>query len=698
MIAVKDSHTPRKEKPGHPPGRADFHVRRGAGGTAPSPHLLRLGFALARNLLIHSPMLDFFARQHQARLNTAKLLPYLLLSIALTTLLLYALCIGAYAIALPLADFWSSTFGAIESKEIEVRFVKHLWFPVVFYSVATLTVALVISATIRKLIQLRKGGWFVAIELGGTRVDPQTENPDERRLRNVVEEMAIASATPVPDVYVLSRENSINAFAAGHSTGDVVIGVTSGALHVLGRDELQGVVAHEFSHILNGDMRLNMRITGIVHGIYTVTLMSYAMMTLGEERAVENKTILEIILDLLRAAVGFLLAFIGFNGALCARIIKSAVCREREFLADAAAVQFTRYPDGLAGALKKAEAWASERISLPAAEEMSHIFFNNLRDDDQLEWTSTHPPVAERIKRLDPMFNKTIAPPEWKAEPQVREGAVPPAPVVAPVIRLEHLASAIEKPLLNRGADILASIPAELMRAAHDSLGARGIIFALLSTPKAQLDALMAAEMERVLPLVTALDVHAKLPLIELTFPALRTLSFEEYVAFSAELKRIIESDQQIDPFEFALQKMVGRHLDPHFKGPIKHTVRHLRLKPLANSCSLLLSVLAHAGQDTPEHAESAFRQGCMTLSIPADDMHFLPRAECDLSRLNAALDELAQAAEGIRNLILNAAVHVISTDGAIRIAEAELLRAIADSLGCAIPPLTIPTRQVAAA
>jgi Zn-dependent protease with chaperone function len=635
-------------------------------------------------------MLDFFARQHQARLNTAKLLPYLLISIALTSVCLYALCMVTYAIALPLADFWNSSFGAIRSEEIEVRFVENFWVPELFCAVAALTVALVIWSNVHKLIQLRQGGWFVAIELGGVHVNPQTENADERRLRNVVEEMAIASATPVPDVYVLPRENSINAFAAGHSTGDVVIGVTSGALHVLGRDELQGVIAHEFSHILNGDMRLNMRIAGIVHGLYSITLMSYAMMSFGEDRETKSINIVQIMVDLVRGVIGFLLAFIGFNGALFARMIKSAVCREREFLADAAAVQFTRYPDGLAAALKKAEAWASQRICLPAAEEMSHIFFNNLRDDDQHEWTSTHPPVPERIKRIDPMFNKSIAPPEWK--PPVVEPPIPMPRQAATPIPLEQLANLIEKPMLDAGAQILSQLPPLLVQAAHNPIGARALIFALLSDSESD------PEVDRLRPVVKALDVHAKLPLVELAFPALRSLSVDEYNAFMRKLQRTIAADKQVELFEFALQKMIARHLEPHFKGPTKQTVRHTRLKPLAPACSVLLSTLAHAGHDRPEEAEFAFRQGCTTLAIPADDMHFFPVAECELSRVDNALNELAEAAEGIRNLILNAAVQVISADGAIRAPEAELLRAIADSLGCAIPPLTLPKRQRTAA
>ena len=280
-------------------------------------------------------MFDFFHRQEVSRLKTARLLPYIILAVLLTSAALYLVCIIIYAVALPLVDAYRLVETAVGGADPQIRLLGQFWIPWLFYAVLAATLYIVVSGSAYKFHQLRKGGSVTARALGGRRIDPHTSNADERQLLNVVEEMSIASSTPMPDVYVLDPESSINAFAAGHNVHDMVIGVTHGSLRALDRNELQGVIAHEFSHILNGDMRLNMRLTGLVHGIYCITLMAYGMMTEIKDREVEDKSLIEIIVDLGRGLLGFVLAFIGFNGALFARIIKSAVCREREFLADA---------------------------------------------------------------------------------------------------------------------------------------------------------------------------------------------------------------------------------------------------------------------------------------------------------------------------------------------------------------------------
>jgi Zn-dependent protease with chaperone function len=568
----------------------------------------------------------------------------------------------------------------------QIGFLRRLWIPGLFWSASGLTLAIIVSGSVYKFLRLRKGGFVVAIDLGGQRVDPLTKNPDERRLLNVVEEMSIASCTPMPDVYVLTGENSINAFAAGHSVSDMVIGVTHGCLRVLNRDELQGVIAHEYSHILNGDMRLNLRLTGIVHGIFCITLLAYGMMTLGEEREVEDKTIPEICADLLRGALGFALAFIGFNGALFGRAIKSAVCREREFLADAAAVQFTRYPDGLAGALKKAEAWAGERILLPAAEELSHIFFNNLRDDDQLEWTATHPPVAERMRRLNPGFNQSIEPQKFSALPiETPPGKKAPTAAI-PVLELVSQFSAPSNEHLQYASRLLASLPAAITDATRHPASACALVYALLSgtnSASPRISAEVREHLVRLSPIIASLEIQTKLPVAALTLPALRRLSPEQSQEFLQALQVLIQADQQMDIFEFALQKMVLRHLQPK-----RSSERFTRLKPLAPSCSILLSTLAHVGHDAAAQTEAAFRQGGMALGLAADDLQLLELSQCDLPRLEDALNELGDASSQIRNLVLNACLQTISADGALRIKEVELLRAIADSLGCPLPPI----------
>ena len=648
-------------------------------------------------------MVDFFHRQEVARLKTARLLPYFILAILLTSAAVYVVCIGVYALVLPVIDAYNSVNTVVRGGDQEIRLLKRFWIPGLLYAVVGLTISAVIAGSTYKFYRLRRGGAVVAMALGGRAIDPDTENADERKLLNVVEEMSIASSTPMPDVYVLERESCVNAFAAGHSVHDMVIGVTHGCLRLLTRDEMQGVIAHEFSHILNGDMRLNMRLTGIVHGIYCITLAAYMMMTEAKDRELEDKSLPEIIVDLARGALGFVLAFIGFNGALFGRIIKSAVCRQREFLADAAAIQFTRYPDGLAGALKKAEDWGSRRVLTPAAEEVSHIFFNNVRDDDQHELTSTHPSIAERVQRLDPGFQKSIEPPAfvaWEHEAKLatpRDGS--------PANRVESLVSALGLPTdehLMYASRLLAALPKLIVRASRKPAGACALVYALLLNGggcrrDAQLKGLEidAAQLEAVqglLPIVAALDIRTRLPLVEIALPALRRLGIKERDAFLETIHLLVHSDGQVDIFELALQKMLRRHLELS-AGLTQEKVRFMRIRPLAHSCSILLSTLAHVGHNVPEKVAEAFQKGGMTLGLPADEVTLFDIAQCDLARLEAALGEVTEAAPGLKNLILNACVQTISADGFIGIKETELVRAIADSWGCAIP---LPLNQTA--
>jgi Zn-dependent protease with chaperone function len=639
------------------------------------------------------------------------LLPYLLLAVLFTAVALYLLCIATYAIVLPFVDAYRAVESLAGESDAVIRFVTRLWIPELLYAVFAVTILTVIAGSVYKFHQLRKGGSVVALALGGRRIDPQTEHTDERRLLNVIEEMSIASSTPMPDVYVLDYENAINAFAAGHSTDDMVIGVTHGCLRVLNRDELQGVVAHEFSHILNGDVPLNMRLIGIVHGLYCFTLMAYAMMAEAKDREVEDKTLLEIFIDIFRGCFGFVLAFIGFNGAFFARLIKSAICREREFLADAAAVQFTRYPDGLAGALKKAEAWAIHRIVAPAAEEVSHIFFNNVRDDDQFRLTSTHPPVGERVHRLDPGFYKSVEPSTFKAEEVKPIEQRPEAAPTSGLIALENVLSAVPVPTnehLAAASRLLAALPSPVTQASRKPESACALVYTLLLTndsaaPASRLqsvgvDSFTAERAADLLPVVRQLELQAKLPLVEISLPALRRLSAEQFILFNRAVEALVHADGQLNLFEFALEKMIHRHLAPHFREQRQQKVRFLRICPVAPSCSVLLSALAHVGQDKPEAVEAAFQRGGMTLGVPADELTLLTLAECDLARIEAALDEISATAEGIRNLVVNACIQTVSADGMIGIREFELVRAIADTLGCVIPPAIDSMQQNAQA
>jgi len=511
-----------------------------------------------------------------------------------------------------------------------------------------------------------------------------------------------------------------------------VVCVTEGCLKNLTRDELQGVIAHEYSHIFHGDMRLNMTLMGLVHGLLCITLLSYWLMSrtyresdrdIGGEP--EVRTGVEVFVDLVILVVGFLVAFIGWNGAFFGRIIKGAVSRQREFLADAAAVQFTRYPEGLANVLKKVKKSSEGSIiHSPRAEEASHIFFCNGVEDDRIWLTATHPPLEERIERIQTMMGESFVPEPKPLIPSLfpsegesmadrpGEGSFTTRLFAPKDGATESMASAAidaKDALANVGmpvgrhliyvADLMEALAEQVRRATREPGGATALIYVLLLSPiesvreaqlrllKSRLSSEASLKISALLSVVRDLNELIKIPLVALAFPALRRLSLPEYTAFMENTAALIAADRQVDLFEFALQKMLRRHLEPKFKPVPKPDVRYSVLNELAALCSTLLSALAHAGQDTSKEAQAAFERGAKLLKEDGADFKFVALSDCTFNALEAALDGLAGAAFPLKKLFLGACAQTVAADGRIRPREAELLRAIADSLDCPMPP-----------
>jgi len=313
---------------------------------------------------------------------------------------LFLVAVAAVAIAvdvvLGLAYLWSST-GLVLPKGTAPGTLSLLKFvpKELYLGGAAVTAGIIFVVSIISVAKLADGGSAVAEMIGARRVAPDTRDPLERRLRNVVEEMAIASGVRVPGVYVMDGESGINAFAAGWDVSNSVVAVTRGTLETLTRDELQGVIGHEFSHILNGDMRLNIRLIGVLAGI--VFIGSIGEFLMRSVRGSRSRNTGGIFL------VGLAIFVIGYIGLFFARLIKAAVSRQREFLADASSVQFTRNPDGIAGALDQIRS-ASAFIANRYAEEMSHMFFGQSLKLWLGGLFDTHPPIDERIRRVRPGF------------------------------------------------------------------------------------------------------------------------------------------------------------------------------------------------------------------------------------------------------------------------------------------------------
>jgi Zn-dependent protease with chaperone function len=646
--------------------------------------------------------MDFFQRQQIARRNTKLLEVYFALSVIGTVVTIYVGC----AIILIAEGNLHSNQEAYDSPNGLT--VSSLWDTQLFLIVSLATLASIFFGCVYKMAQLSRGGSVVAETLGGQPVDSATRDVDERRLLNVVEEMAIASGTPVPHLYILPTERSINAFAAGHSTGDMVVCVTAGALKYLTRDELQGVIGHEFSHILNGDMRLNLRLMGIIFGILCLTIIGRILL---QTRGRKNPLPL----------FGLVLLLVGSIGVFFSKLIKSAVSRQREFLADAASVQFTRNPAGLASALKKVGGCGSH-IDDPNAEDASHFFFANGLNESLFGWMSTHPPLEERIRELDPawdgkftLIQETDA---ESADADARADAATGRPgfggpmgnllgagILASGAGASVLASSQVLPSvgqltarhLDYATDLMAAIPGELTDASRNPMSAVALIYALLldadaTAPAARLQGLQAdpairQETLRLLPLVQGLNRKARLPLVTLSITALRVLSAPQYDEFKRNLQALITDNRPPDLFAYVLQKIVQRRLDSRFHPAPDRVAQYYALKPgLLPDCAVLLSVVACAGQSEPEDIQSAFDQGRQQLDLTPDELQ-LDTSPLDFQKIDTALDRLNQGTPQMKKAVLNACAASIAADGMIQENEAELLRAISDTLDCPIPP-----------
>jgi Zn-dependent protease with chaperone function len=641
--------------------------------------------------------MDFFEAQERARRRSRRLVSLFLLAVAGTVL-------ATYAAALLVLRFTPEEPGT-----------GPLWDPGLFSGVAAVVVAVVGFASLYKWSQMRQGGGAVAEMVGGRRVSPDARDLAERRLLNVVEEMAIASGVPVPSVYVLDEEPGINAFAAGLSTADAAVAVTRGALEKLTRDELQGVIAHEFSHILNGDMRLNVRIAAVVFGILALGLIGRGILRgLGRGRIRTGGGRGKGGGIALAVAVGATLLVIGYIGYFFGRLIQAAVSRQREFLADASAVQFTRNPAGVGGALRKIGGYAlGSSIAETRAQEIGHFFFaQGFRSFFGGLW-ATHPPLDERIRAVEPKWDGRLFEPPERVDieretlaaaghgPRVAAAAAAPARGPdAPPARIPFQASAVlagigslTETQIEASHRLLEDLPEDLRAAARDSALAAPLVYALLAGPVgdgpngagaivARHDSPAAAEAMRGLrPAAATVPAAAKLPLLQLALAPLRGLAGPALDRFAGTLDELVHADGRVSILEFALQKSVLNTLR-RAAAPAA-APRFQSFQPLAPDFAVLLSALAHA---SPADSPRAFAHGLAQVPLLAGRIALQPTTACGLETLDEALDRLAAASLPIRRRALVAAAHVVGADGSVSTEEAELYRAVAAVLHCPAP------------
>ena len=610
--------------------------------------------------------MDFFGEQTRARRKSRWLTLWFALAVISIVLAVYLL------IAIVL------TPGPLYSPDVDrvwrVRW-RSLWHEDLFLWTCLLVGGGIALASLYKTRQIsKKGGVFVALELGGRYVSRETEDADERRLLNVVDEMSIAAGIPAPQVFLLDDEADLNAFAAGATPADSVVAVTRGLLDRLNRDQLQGVIGHEISHIVNGDARLNMRLIGLLHGILMLATIGRILCRARGKNA--GGAIL----------FGICLIIIGYVGVFFGRLIKAAVSREREYLADASAVQFTRNPDGIAGALRQIANIGSQ-IQHPGAEEASHLFFSNSGGFSFFSGLlATHPPLAQRIARIENIDPALLQTNNGAAAARVGHHAEDESGI--------SFLNAVGGTQLAYAQNFLAELPPLLAQDLNRPSAAVAVVFALLLSRRpdlqqTQLDAIAKSHNRK-----TADDARAhlqwlaneapnkRLPLLDMALPALRELDADAKKHCLECVDILINADGRLSASEFALRHILKTLLLPN---PMRMP---LRLEKLDADIARVLALIAHAGNSDAAAATAAY-QHALTLSPITHPQPFPERKELRPEFVENALSRLAGANPRFRQKLLQACVAAVEHDGKITATESELLRAFAQSLDCPVPPLS---------
>lgn len=578
-----------------------------------------------------------------------------------------------------------------------------------FTLVSVGVIAVILLGSLYKLIALAGGGSRVAEMLGGRLLLPETKDFQERQLLNVVEEMALASGTPVPPVYLM-EEAGINAFAAGYSPGDAVIGVTRGAINALNRDELQGVIAHEFSHILHGDMRINIRLIAVLHGILILGIIGYHLMRGGSfsRRSKESGGIVMLGLGLM---------IIGYVGTFFGNLIKAAVSRQREFLADASAVQYTRNPHGIAGALMRI-ATHDRRSYLynPNSMEISHALFEEGTFSRLRSLYATHPPIEKRIGAILPDWNgefdlnsneqaeqadaEQVVDEVRKSQQERREAFLKG---MAGVLAADAIIDQIGQPdvtQLELARETLAGIPENLLKAAHDPSAVRALVYLMVidktvAVRNSQLEFLatsadqgISAELDSLLSDHDSVPQQFRLPLLLIGLQSLRQLSESQYERFRSNLDHLVKIDKKISLFEWALLKIVSNSLGPIFEGSPPRPLGRKDISSCGPALEILISLLCYSDRSSLVEPVVAFDRARQQL--PEFELTLRDMEQLNFKDLDAALDQLTELKPLQKPAVLKACVACIMADENAAPIELELLRAIGATLDCPIPPLRL--------
>ena len=663
--------------------------------------------------------MNFFEQQDQARRRTTWLVVLFLLSIACVAFSFYGL---ALFVIVP------------QAQDRGAKGSEIWWNPQIFMEITGAVCLIIFLGAGVQRLRLGGTGKSVAEALGGQPLQGATENVDEQKLRDVVDEMAIASGMPVPPIYIL-QEDSINAFAAGKNPQDAVLGFTRGAITQLNRDELQGVTGHEFSHVAHKDTRLNLRIACVVAGVMLIALIGRVMLQVAGRIATAPR--MSTKKDdrggaaLAFVAVGLGLLVVGGIGAFFGRLLQAAVSRQREFLADASAVQYSRNPAGISSALRKIGGLPFTAIQSPAASGLNHFFFSKSINS----WLSTHPPLPERIQRIErggfindvvgqssgetPMdsigaisnygnlaagfvgdgasrvsSDSSNNPPEF--HPAFRAAThADGRPLTRDDVFQATLSRVVPQESLDEARVLLKKIPEAVQIAAREPLDVQAVLLLLVTNPKNenrdQVRALALKQLgesvvtcwDRLASSMLELPDEIRLVVLDLCVPTLTQLTKQQYVAFRTTLTAAMRSDSQIDLFEWMTRIVLTRRIETRF-GAMSQKKPTRSMQECAQEMRIVLGTLARAGGSN--HSARAFDLGAAACELNA--LAFPSAAECALDALHISLEVLDALAPGDRKLLAKALVCVAAADNVYNTQELLLLRAFAYRLDIHLPLL----------
>ncbi len=646
--------------------------------------------------------MNFFEQQQRSRTNTTRLVALFCLAVFFLIVLtnfLFIIIISLFENS----EIWTNPNATFSSK---LGAIISQFNPILFCEISLGIIIFVTLVGLYKKSELSHGGKVIAQKLNGRLILPTTKDALERQLLNVVEEIAIASGTPVPPVYLIN-EDGINAFAAGYNSHDAVIGITKGALKNLNRDELQGVIAHEFSHIFNGDMRMNIRLIAILHGILVIGLIGSRMLNSIPRRSFskDGDKILAIYLLL---ALG--LTAIGFIGTFFGNLIKAGISRQKEYLADASAVQFTRNPHGIAGALKKIGA-ISSKISNSKSLEISHLFFAESRKSFFL-LMSDHPPLEYRIRLIEPNWNGDFSVPSSDQEffSQIEKtknasntnnieksfASIAGASFISTSEMIQNIndAGTIKDKSIDKAHELIVAIPEVIKNSIHDTYGAVATIYALLIKKddtfySKQLEILQNSSDANVVALTTKMNDEIEklsqemyLPIIEMALPTLKQLSASQYQVFKKKILDLVNCDSKINIFEWSFSKILFNNLDPEFDKNHVKPKEIYSLKNIKAEVGLFLSLMANSGNKEDE-AREAFNTAIADQKL---ELNFLTKKEISINSLNKAAFKIERLQPLDKEKLLKTCVTCIAHDGKILPSEVQILRAFASIVQCPMP------------